>query len=456
MNYRVHQQFQTQQENFTMHASRRVITALMSSALALSTICMAQAQGLGNPDAPGLGQSASPRGRVMSPASSIAHPGDKGVRAHTHLQVLIPEDAEWSAPRRSTLAEPLVGPPFTGLGFETPASLGCVYSLVPRTSSCNPNVITANPTGGFGAIALVDAFHYPTALTDLQTFSAQFGLKAPNLTVVFASGTKPAQDPSGGWELEAALDLEWAHAMAPDAKLFLVEARSSSLTDLFNAEVVAGNLVANAGGGEVSNSWGSAEFASETTLDATFTTPGVVYFASSGDQPGVEYPAASPNVVAAGGTTTSRDPATGNFLAEHPWDLAGSGLSAFESRPSYQDGIQSIVGNSRGVPDLSFDSNPVTGAWVFDTTPVQGTGTGWFIVGGTSLASPALAGIVNAAGSKLVSSQAELSLMYSNLAITTDFTDIKTGFCGPTAGFSAKLGWDLCTGIGSVKSKVGK
>jgi subtilase family serine protease len=96
---------------------------------------------------------------------------------------------------------------------------------------------------------VVDAFHYPTALTDLQTFSAQFGLKAPNLTVVFASGTKPAQDPSGGWELEAALDMEWAHAMAPDARLFLVEARSDSLSDLLAAESVAGNLVASAGGG---------------------------------------------------------------------------------------------------------------------------------------------------------------------------------------------------------------
>jgi subtilase family serine protease len=105
---------------------------------------------------------------------------------------------------------------------------------------------------------------------------------------------------------------------------------------------------------------------------------------------------------------------------------------------------------------LSFDSNPVTGAWVFDSTSVQGAGSGWFIVGGTSLASPALAGIVNAAGSKLTSSNAELNLIYNNLAITTDFNDITSGFCGPTAGFSAKLGWDLCTGIGSVKGKVGK
>jgi subtilase family serine protease len=381
----------------------------------------------------------------MSPTSSIARPGDVGLRAHTHLQVFIPEDVV-----------PFVGPPFAGLGFETPASLACVYSLVPRTSSCNPNVVTANASGGFGAIALVDAFHYPTALTDLQTFSVQFGLKVPNLTVVFASGTKPVQDPSGGWELEAALDLQWAHAMAPDAKLFLVEARSNSLSDLLSAERVASNLVASAGGGEVSNSWGSDEFSGETSLDSVFTTPGVVYFASSGDQPGVEYPAASPNVVAAGGTTTSRNPFTANFIAERAWDLAGSGSSAFEARPFYQDVIQSIVGTKRAVPDLSFDSNPVTGAWVFDSTPVQGAGSGWFIVGGTSLASPALAGIVNAAGNKLGSSQAELSLIYSNLSITTDFNDISSGFCGPTAGFSTKLGWDFCTGVGSVKGKIGK
>ena len=424
----------------------RVVTALILSVIVFSTVCTAQSQELTDPNASSVAQGRSPQGRVMAPGSSIARADDKGVRAHTHLQVFVPEQT----------VTPFAGPPFAGLGFETPASLACVYSLVPRANSCNPNLVFTNPTGGFGAIALVDAFHYPTALTDLLTFSTQFGLKAPSLTVVFASGTKPAQDPTGGWELEAALDLEWAHAMAPDAKLFLVEARSNSFSDLLAAERVAGNLVASAGGGEVSNSWGGDEFSGETSFDSNFTTAGVVYFASSGDQPGVQYPAASPNVVAAGGTTTARNPSTANFLSERPWDLTGSGLSAFEARPVYQDVIQAIVGTRRGVPDLSFDSNPVTGAWVFDSTPVQGAGSGWFIVGGTSLASPALAGIVNAAGNKLGSSNAELNLIYNNLAITTDFNDISSGFCGPTAGFSAKLGWDLCTGIGSVKGKVGK
>jgi len=430
-----------------VHAQRfRVVTALISLVVVVSTICAAQTQGLSDPNAPAVAQSRFPQGRVIASGSSSARPGDTGVRAHTHLQVFVPEQT----------VTPFAGPPFAGLGFETPASLACVYSLVPRANSCNPNLFFTNPTGGFGAIALVDAFHDQTALTDLQIFSTQFGLKAPNLTIVFASGTKPAQDPTGGWELEEALDLEWAHAIAPDARLFLVEAKSNIFSDLLAAERVAGNLVASAGGGEVSNSWGGAEFSGETSFDSNFTTAGVVYFASSGDQPGVEYPAASPNVVAAGGTTTARNPTTANFLSERPWDLAGSGLSAFEARPVYQDVIQATVGTHRGVPDLSFDSNPVTGAWVFDSTPVQGAGSGWFIVGGTSLASPALAGIVNAAGTKLGSSHAELNLLYNNLAITTDFNDISNGFCGPTAGFSGKVGWDLCTGIGSVKGKIGK
>jgi kumamolisin len=430
-----------------VHAQRfRVASALMSFAVALSTIGMAQTQGLADQNPLAAAQDKFPRGRVIAPGSSISRASDKGVRAHTHLQVFVPEQT----------VTPFAGPPFAGLGFETPASLACVYSLVTRANSCNPNLVFANPTGGFGAIALVDAFHDPTALTDLQRFSTQFGLKAPNLTVVFAAGTKPAQDPTGGWELEESLDLQWAHAMAPDAKLFLVEARSNSFSDLLAAERVAGNLVASAGGGEVSNSWGGAEFSGETSFDSNFTTAGVVYFASSGDQPGVEYPAASPNVVAAGGTTTSRIPSNGNFLSERSWELAGSGVSAFEPRPVYQDIIQAIVGTHRGVPDLSFDSNPVTGAWVFDSTPVQGAGSGWFIVGGTSLASPALAGIVNAAGHRLGSSHAELNLLYNNLTITTDFNDISSGVCGPTAGLSTKLGWDFCTGIGSVKTKVGK
>ena len=152
--------------------------------------------------------------------------------------------------------------------------------------------------------------------------------------------------------------------MAPAAKLILVEAASNSLADLMQAEQVASNLVAAAGGGQVTNSWGSSEFAGETTYDSHFTTAGIVYFASSGESPGPSYPSSSPNVVSAGGTTISRNPTTLNFLYETPWQSAGDGISAYEPRPHYQNAIQTVVGAKRGTPDLSFDANPETGVWV--------------------------------------------------------------------------------------------
>jgi kumamolisin len=314
--------------------------------------------------------------------------------------------------------------------------------------------VTANPTGGDGAIAIVDAFDFPTAEADLDYFSTQFGLPKAHFKVVYASGTQPPQDPSGGWEIEEALDIEWAHAMAPHAKIFLVEADSNSFADLLTAELVAGELVKHAGGGEVSNSWGGGEFPEEVLYDAYFHTPGVVYFASTGDGPGVIWPSTSPNVVAAGGTSISRNPFTGSFIAETAWVDTGGGVSEFEPRPGYQDDIASIVGPARGVPDLSFDANPTTGVWVYDSTPFEGF-TGWWIVGGTSVSSPSLAGIVNSAGKFRHSSYRELVTIYDHLG-SHAFNDTTLGYCGPYAGYWTSEGWDPCTGVGSVNGKSGK
>src|SRR6185369_14750530 len=214
--------------------------------------------------------------------------------------------------------------PAPGFVAETPASLGCVYFLAStRVAGCNPTTASLNPSGGSRVIAIVDAFDDPHAATDLAIFSSQFGLPAANFTKVFAGGVKPPQDPTGGWELEASLDIEWAHAMAPSARIILVEAASNSLSNLLAAETVAANLVAAAGGGEVSNSWGGGEFSSEASLDNRFVKSGVVFFASTGDSPGTEWPGVSPNVVAAGGTTISRNPATLAFIAERPGPKRG-------------------------------------------------------------------------------------------------------------------------------------
>src|SRR5205823_3029209 len=134
-----------------------------------------------------------------------------------------------------------------------------------------------------------------------------------------------------------ALDIQWAHALAPNAKIILVEAASNSNTDLFHAVDVASSL---AGVKEVSMSWGSSEFISEANLDSHFPqNNGIVYFASSGDAGGqVIYPSVSPYVVAVGGTSVKTD-SFGSFLSETGWGGSGGGTSLWELKPSYQKGI---------------------------------------------------------------------------------------------------------------------
>jgi kumamolisin len=148
--------------------------------------------------------------------------------------------------------------------FETPASLTCVYKQVKVVTGCSPAVVTAVSTHGSRAIAIVDAYDDPNAASDLAAYSTGFGLPKPtaaNFEVVYATpggstqtSTPPPQDSPGGWEIEESVDIEMAHAMAPKAKIYLVEANSSGTGDLLPAVILASNLVAAAGGGEVTMS----------------------------------------------------------------------------------------------------------------------------------------------------------------------------------------------------------
>lgn len=402
---------------------------------------------------------------VTVPASSLSNSSDAGVRAHTNIRFI--------APGAFAGTPEFHGPPFPGYFYEDPASIACIYALQPPVPGCNPNVVQLNPTGGGKAIAIVDAYDDPNAFTDLQTFSTQFGLAPITTTsfiVVFApaggatpgscagSATRPPVDPTGGWEVEESLDIEWSHAMAPKATLYLVEAQSDYDSDLLCAVTVASNLVHAAGGGEVSMSWGSGEFPGETALDSIFTTSNVVYFSSAGDSPGTSWPSVSPNVVSVGGTSISRNPNTGQFIWENVWQDVGGGPSAFESRPSYQDGISFIVGSQRGTPDISSDANPYTGVWVLDNfmAPAGCTPECWYVVGGTSVSSPTWAGIINAAGSFSASTKVELTKLYGDNYFSFDFNDITLGSCGPYIGYFASVGWDFCSGLGSARTYSGK
>ena len=401
-------------------------------------------------------------GQVVIPESSTELPEHVGIKAHTNFRYFIPKAGKAGEQFfRDVAPEQAGGPPFAGYFYETPASLACVYQLVPQqVAGCDPNTVTANPAGGARAIAIVDAYHYPTAVQDLTLFSSQFGLPLPvtsgpfaNFQVVYANGTRPPVN--ANWNIEEALDIEWAHAMAPKAKIYLVEAASSSYSALLTAVSVANQLVAAAGGGEVSMSWGGSEFSFETShsYDGKFTQSGVVYFAAAGDSPGVSWPSTSPNVVSVGGTTISRcqpnSPncaSPGAFQAEVTWQSGGGGPSVYEARPSYQSGISTIVGTWRGTPDVAADANPSTGVWVY-ASPY------WYIVGGTSVATPVWAGIVNAAGHFYPTSQ-EASTLYADRGTTP----ITIGTCGPNQGYMANPAtlWNFCTGLGSPHGEGGE
>lgn len=362
--------------------------------------------------------------RIIIPPSSIPQVG----RHHTNYFFV---DSDQPVPQP---------PP----GVETPGSVACVYQLVSGPTGCPVNTSTTVPAGGWGAIAIVDAGDYPTAASDLAAFSTYYGIPAADLTVTWPGTNKPPV--YSNWLVEEALDIEWAHAMAPQAKIYLVESYQVNTDPTWAAVVLAARLVAQAGGGVVSMSWGDPEVSQELTWDKYFTQKGVVFFAASGDFGlGVSiYPGASPNVVSVGGTYFNRDQ-NGNFVNEVYYSGGGGGdLSPYEPRPTYQNGVAGIVGSHRGYPDVAAD---------YCCAPIYLQG-GWYSVGGTSWASPTFAGIVNAAAHKARSSVQELTAMYKELANSTlygeNFNDITQG------ASQCKTGFDECTGIGSPKTYAGK
>jgi len=333
-------------------------------------------------------------------------------------------------------------------------------------------------------IAIVDAYDDPAfvnstaagfATSDLAQFDAQVGISdPPSFTKVNEDGQTsplPKTDPAGAgnangnWEIEEALDIEWAHGIAPGASIILVEATTDSNADLFTAVATAAALP---GVSAVSMSWGLNEFSGENAQDSTFVTPsghqGVTFLASSGDfggfaydnttgqpttTPGILYPAASPNVVAVGGTSLQLN-ADSTYSSETAWSGSGGGTSLYETQPTYQKGAQQT--GFRTTPDVAFDADPNTGVAVYDSYNNTDNSGPWVEVGGTSLSAPSWAGLIAianqgrvlAGGSTLDGPSQTLPALYAIPA--TDFNDITSGSNGV---FSAGIGYDEVTGLGS-------
>ncbi len=314
---------------------------------------------------------------------------------------------------------------------------------------------------GYGqVIAIVDAFDDPTIESDLATFNRQFGLPACTSSNGCFVKAMPQGKPitNQGWALEISLDVQWAHAVAPGAKILLVEAKSNGLSDLLGAIAYAAKQT---GVHQVSMSWGGGEFSSESTFDGYFQVAGVSFFASSGDSGnGLSWPAVSPYVVSVGGTTLKVD-SSGNVLSETAWSGSGGGISIYEKEPPYQVNYRVSSNGMRGVPDVSYDADPSTGFPIYDSTGFNGQ-KGWFTVGGTSAGAPqwaALFAILNsqrAAAKKSAISSVSFGsggALYAAAAATvygSNYRDITSGTNGSCASVcSAGAGYDFVTGLGS-------
>ena len=321
----------------------------------------------------------------------------------------------------------------------TPRASISPTGLSPTTIKSVYQFSTSLTAGAGTTIAIVDAYDDPTAESDLAVFSQQYGLPACTtangcFTKVNQTGGTKYPRTDAGWALEISLDVQWAHAIAPGAKILLVEASSNSFANLLTAEDYA-----KAHARYVSNSWGASEFSSETGYDSHFVQPGVSIFVSAGDAGlPAEYPSSSPNVISVGGTTLHFS--GGVFTSETGWSSGGGGCSTYETATAAQSGFsgyaQASCGGKRATPDVSLDADPASGVSVYDSTRYQGQ-KGWFTVGGTSASSP-----MWAARSAVAGVAVDAAYVYG-AAIT--YRDITSG----NNGAPCLVGYDLCTGRGS-------
>jgi subtilase family serine protease len=339
------------------------------------------------------------------------------------------------------------------------------------------SLLDSGVTGTGRTIVIVDAFQSPTIQKDLAAFDALWSIPAPPAFNILApDGLTPFNAADGNqlnWSLEISIDVEWAHAIAPGARIELVLAKNSDDTEMLKVTKYAidHNL-----GDVISQSFGEAEMCASAGLlrnqHRVFSAAGergITLFASSGDQGAARptcdgtslvmsasTPASDPNVTGVGGTHLVADGTTGTYQSEAAWVRSGGGFSTIYRRPGYQAGVQ--TNPHRGVPDVAFDADSSTGLIVAWSALVPPTKVGLGKVGGTSIGSAAWSGLVALADQSGHERLGQINAsLYGAAKSKTHggFHDVITGnnsFMGIT-GFSAAPGWDATTGLGSPQAK---
>jgi subtilase family serine protease len=368
----------------------------------------------------------------------------------------------------------------------TPAQIRAAYGLpTAPVTTAGLSTAAAAALGAGQTIYIVNAFHHPNALTDLNKFSERFGLptcsavaaptsvkplpaaaaNACQVMVLYSSTggslTTVAPAYNAAWANEIALDMQWAHAIAPLARIVLIEATNSG-NGLLDAIALANKL----GPGVVSMSFGSAENSTSLNTTTLFTGAGMSYVAATGDSgSAANWPAVMPGVLAVSGTSLQVS-GTGT-RSETTWSYTGGGLSKVVPLPAYQAAL-SIPGQSsaatarrfRSVADVSFNADPNTGQYYAMTAP--GRVTNWYAGGGTSISAPQWAGLLAVANAqraqKALPPLGQLhTRLYGNFvpgsaAWAQNFNDVNVGSNGTCSGCKAIIGYDSPTGLGTPKA----
>lgn len=343
-----------------------------------------------------------------------------------------------------------------------PAGFARCHAHVVTNSTGNLAETAAPPVNGFGpsdlrdaykitkngssstVIALVDAFGYTNAESDLGVYRAQFGLPActtadgcfKKLNQNGQQGNYPAQNI--GWAQESALDMDMASAICPNCQVWLVEANDNSYSNLATAV----NTAANLGAHVISNSYGGGESGTQS-YEPAYNHAGVAVTASTGDHgyaAGPQFPATSPHVIAVGGTHLTHDGSARGW-AESAWSGAGSGCSTVYAKPVWQTDPNC---SKRMEADVSAVADPATGVAVYGPNN-QGNGT-WLVFGGTSVSAPLVGGVYGVNGKK-VKNYAQL--LYKKHKKLFDVTSGSNGSCGGSYFCTAGPGYDGPTGLGT-------
>ena len=326
----------------------------------------------------------------------------------------------------------------TGPGASSPLGLS------PAEIQAAYNWPTKATVGAGQTIAIVDARDNPAVETDLAAFDKEYGL--PDCTT--ANGCFTKVDSSGGtnyppfskgWEFEIEIDVQWAHAIAPGAKILLVEAKTANIPDMLAAEDYAKRHAQY-----VSNSWvigSNQETKSEANLDSHFVQSGVSFFAGSGDVGMITYyPSASPNVISVGGTQLNFN-SDGTLQSESGWTAGGGGCSKYEianpAQLAFPYYAQVGCGGLRATPDVAAVASQNSPVSVYDSNPCGYPCGPWFGAFGTSVGSPLWAARAADAGMVL-----NAATVYSS-SIT--YRDITSG----GNGAPCLAGYNLCAGRGS-------